>query len=318
MPREADRISPSGNAQRPVIVDDGSTTCRQPKDQEAREQQGPPIILNNGVEMPQLGFGVSAGAGRRGRAGRRHGAGGRAPQHRHRCDLRQRRGHRQGHRRLRLPREDIFVTTEPGTATRARLHAGAFDASLEKLGLRLRRPVPDPLAAAVPDTYVDTYKALEKRVSRRPRPRHRQSPTSCPSTCAPVARGDSVVPAVTRSGAAPRAPAAARGRECPRRAGASPPGGLVAARPGQGPPRVAITRGSREARAHPGPGWCGCWRSSSATSRSRSPVTAGRNIEVFDSSGHEDRRRSARLTRTGGRARTPPSYLRPGLTPARP
>jgi diketogulonate reductase-like aldo/keto reductase len=125
--------------------------------------QVPTITLNNGVEMPQLGFGVwqvpddeaeravataleagyrsidtAAIYGNEGGTGRAIAASG-------------------------LPREDIFVTTklwnsEQGYDSTLR----AFDASLAKLGLDyvdlylIHWPLP------AKDRYIDTYKAFEK------------------------------------------------------------------------------------------------------------------------------------------------------------
>ncbi|WP_320781046.1 aldo/keto reductase [Streptomyces sp. CRN 30] len=125
--------------------------------------QVPPIILNNGVEMPQLGFGVwqvpddeaetavttALEAGYRSIDtaaiyGNEKGTG-------------------KGLAASGLPREDLFVTTklwnsEQGYDSTLR----AFDTSLSKLGLDyvdlylIHWPMPDR------GRYVDTYKAFEK------------------------------------------------------------------------------------------------------------------------------------------------------------
>ncbi|MFJ3336934.1 aldo/keto reductase [Streptomyces sp. NPDC086766] len=123
----------------------------------------PPIILNNGVEMPQLGFGVwqvpddeaEQAVGTALEAGYRS------------IDTAAIYGNEEGTGKAiaasGLPREDVFVTTklwnsEQGYDSTLR----AFDASLDKLGLEyvdlylIHWPVP------AKDAYVDTYKALEK------------------------------------------------------------------------------------------------------------------------------------------------------------
>ncbi|MGW4751842.1 aldo/keto reductase [Streptomyces chartreusis] len=123
----------------------------------------PPIILNNGVEMPQLGFGVwqvpddeaTRAVGTALEAGYRS------------IDTAAIYGNEAGTGRAiaasGVPREDIFVTTklwngDQGYDSTLR----AFDTSLEKLGLEyvdlylIHWPAPSR------DSYVDTYKAFEK------------------------------------------------------------------------------------------------------------------------------------------------------------
>ncbi|CAM5393877.1 Aldo/keto reductase OS=Streptomyces tendae OX=1932 GN=GUR47_01575 PE=4 SV=1 [Streptomyces tendae] len=123
----------------------------------------PPITLNNGVEMPQLGFGVwqvpddeaQTAVARALEAGYRS------------IDTAAIYGNEEGTGRAiaasGLPREDLFVTTklwnsEQGYDSTLR----AFDTSMEKLGLEyldlylIHWPVP------AGDKYVDTYKAFEK------------------------------------------------------------------------------------------------------------------------------------------------------------
>lgn len=123
----------------------------------------PPIILNNGVEMPQLGFGVwqvpddeaTRAVGTALEAGYRS------------IDTAAIYGNEEGTGRAiaasGVPREDIFVTTklwnrDQGYDSTLR----AFDTSLAKLGLDhvdlylIHWPAPSR------DQYVDTYKAFEK------------------------------------------------------------------------------------------------------------------------------------------------------------
>ncbi|SFY53103.1 aldo/keto reductase [Streptomyces sp. F-1] len=123
----------------------------------------PPIILNNGVEMPQLGFGVwqvqddeaERAVATALEAGYRS------------IDTAAAYGNEEGTGRAiaasGLPREDVFVTTKLWNSDQgydATLRA--FDTSLTKLGLDyvdlylIHWPLP------ARDTYVDTYKALEK------------------------------------------------------------------------------------------------------------------------------------------------------------
>lgn len=123
----------------------------------------PPIILNNGVEMPQLGYGVwqvpddeaERSVATALEAGYRS------------IDTAAIYGNEKGTGKAiaasALPREDIFVTTKLWNSDQGYDAAlRAFDASLEKLGLDyvdlylIHWPLPSR------DTYVDTYKAFEK------------------------------------------------------------------------------------------------------------------------------------------------------------
>lgn len=126
----------------------------------------PPIILNNGVEMPQLGFGVwqvpddeaERAVATALEAGYRS------------IDTAAIYGNEEGTGKAiataGIPREDIFVTTKLWNSDQgydATLRA--FDTSLEKLGLDyldlylIHWPLPSR------DKYVDTYKAFEKLYS---------------------------------------------------------------------------------------------------------------------------------------------------------
>ncbi|MFJ8276917.1 aldo/keto reductase [Streptomyces griseoviridis] len=123
----------------------------------------PPITLNNGVEMPQLGFGVwqvpddeaERAVATALESGYRS------------IDTAAIYGNEEGTGRAiaasGLPREDVFVTTklwnsDQGYDSTLR----AFDTSLAKLGLKyvdlylIHWPAPDR------DSYVDTYKAFER------------------------------------------------------------------------------------------------------------------------------------------------------------
>ncbi|MFE5022053.1 aldo/keto reductase [Streptomyces sp. NPDC056656] len=123
----------------------------------------PPIILNNGVEMPQLGFGVwqvpdaeaETAVATALEAGYRS------------IDTAAIYGNEEGTGKAiaasGIAREKLFVTTKLWNADQgydATLRA--FDASLDKLGLDyldlylIHWPLPSK------DSYVDTYKALEK------------------------------------------------------------------------------------------------------------------------------------------------------------
>ncbi|WP_318200446.1 aldo/keto reductase [Streptomyces sp. SCL15-4] len=126
----------------------------------------PPIILNNGVEMPQLGYGVwqvpddeaERAVATALEAGYRS------------IDTAAIYGNEEGTGKAitgsGLPREEIFVTTKLWNSDQgydATLRA--FDTSLAKLGLDyvdlylIHWPLPSR------DTYVDTYKAFEKLYS---------------------------------------------------------------------------------------------------------------------------------------------------------
>ncbi|MGW9379872.1 aldo/keto reductase [Streptomyces albidoflavus] len=123
----------------------------------------PPIILNNGVQMPQLGFGVwqvpddeaFTAVGAALDAGYRS------------IDTAAAYGNEEGTgkaiARSGIPREELFVTTKLWNSDHGYDAAlRAFDSSLEKLGLDhvdlylIHWPLP------ARDTAVDTYKALEK------------------------------------------------------------------------------------------------------------------------------------------------------------
>ncbi|ANP50628.1 diketogulonate reductase-like aldo/keto reductase [Streptomyces griseochromogenes] len=123
----------------------------------------PPIILNNGVEMPQLGYGVwqvpddeaEQAVATALEAGYRS------------IDTaaiyRNEKGTGKAIAASGLPREDVFVTTKLWNHDQGYdLTMRAFDASLERLGLDyvdlylIHWPVPSK------DKYIDTYKAFEK------------------------------------------------------------------------------------------------------------------------------------------------------------
>ncbi len=123
----------------------------------------PPIILNNGVEMPQLGFGVwqvpddeaQVAVTTALEAGYRS------------IDTAAIYGNEQGTGKAiaasGVPREELFVTTKLWNTDQGHDSTlRAFDASLDKLGLDyvdlylIHWPMPSK------DSYVDTYKAFEK------------------------------------------------------------------------------------------------------------------------------------------------------------
>ncbi|MGW3140303.1 aldo/keto reductase, partial [Streptomyces sp. NPDC001139] len=123
----------------------------------------PPIILNNGVEMPQLGFGVwqvpddeaERAVATALEAGYRS------------IDTAAIYGNEEGTGKAiaasGVPREDIFVTTKLWNSEHGYdATLAAFDVSLRKLGLEyvdlylIHWPTP------ARDKYVDTYKAFEK------------------------------------------------------------------------------------------------------------------------------------------------------------
>ena len=159
----------------------------------------PPIILNNGVEMPQLGFGVwqvpddeaETAVATALEAGYRS------------IDTAAIYGNEEGTGKAiaasGVAREELFVTTKLWNADQGYDSTlRAFDTSLEKLGL----------------DYVDLYlihwpmpargsvrrhlQGVREDPRRRPGPRPSASPTSFPSTCERLIGETSVVPAVNQ------------------------------------------------------------------------------------------------------------------------
>ena len=125
----------------------------------------PLLTLNNGVQIPALGFGVFQTPPDETDRRRRDGAGDRLPAHRHRRGVRQRARGRRGDPPLRpRPRPRSSSRPRSGSATTATtqtLHA--FDKSAGKLGidqidlLILHQALPGEF-----DLTVDAYRALEK------------------------------------------------------------------------------------------------------------------------------------------------------------
>ncbi|MEV5916704.1 aldo/keto reductase [Streptomyces pseudogriseolus] len=126
----------------------------------------PPITLNNGVEMPQLGFGVwqvpdaeaETAVAAALEAGYRS------------IDTAAIYGNEEGTgkaiARSDVPREDIFVTTKVWNSDHGYdATLKAFDASLAKLGLDYVDLYLIHWPAPARDRYVDTYKAFEKLLS---------------------------------------------------------------------------------------------------------------------------------------------------------
>ncbi|PRH78901.1 oxidoreductase [Streptomyces solincola] len=126
----------------------------------------PSITLNNGVSMPQLGFGVwqvaddeaTKAVGTALEAGYRSIDTAAAYENE--------KGTGQALRASGLPREELFVTTKLWNSDQGYDNTlRAFDASLDKLGLDyvdlylIHWPLP------AKDAYVDTYKAFEKVLS---------------------------------------------------------------------------------------------------------------------------------------------------------
>ncbi|WP_323184606.1 aldo/keto reductase [Streptomyces sp. NBC_00199] len=123
----------------------------------------PPIILNNGVEMPQLGFGVwqvpddeaEQAVTTALEAGYRS------------IDTAAIYGNEEGTGKALaasgVPRQDLFVTTKLWNSDQGHdATLRAFDASLEKLGLEYVDLYLIHWPRPARDRYVDTYKAFEK------------------------------------------------------------------------------------------------------------------------------------------------------------
>ena len=108
------------------------------------------VTLNNGVQMPILGFGVFQIPDGRDRAGRRRRPRGRLPATRHRRLLRQRGGRRPRDRRQRHPargavrHHQAVDPARPGERRRRQARVRALAAAARP---GLPRPVPDPPAA---------------------------------------------------------------------------------------------------------------------------------------------------------------------------
>ena len=121
--------------------------------------------MNNGVEIPVLGFGVFQTPPDETIDSRRGRAGDRLPPHRHRGGVRQRARGRRGHpAQSGLARDEVFVETKVWITDYgydATLHA--FDKATGKLGidqldlLILHQALPGEF-----DLTIDAYKALEK------------------------------------------------------------------------------------------------------------------------------------------------------------
>ena len=248
--------------------------------------QVPNVPLNNGVEIPQLGFGVfqvppdetSAPVARRARR--------RLPAHRHRALYGNEDGVGQALARVR-PRPRRAVRHHQALERRPGLRRGArarFDESLERLGL----------------DYVDLYlihwpRARARTATSTPGGRWR----SCYAdgraraigvsnftarTCSGCSTRPTSVPAVNQVELHPRLPAG-RAARLPRRA-RHRHRGVEPARPGQRPARrPAARRDRRASTARRRPRWCCAGTCSSATSSSRSrctPSGSRENIDVFD------------------------------------
>ncbi|MDH6187518.1 diketogulonate reductase-like aldo/keto reductase [Streptomyces sp. CZ24] len=230
----------------------------------------PPIILNNGVQMPQLGFGVwqvpddeaFTAVGAALDAGYRS------------IDTAAAYGNEEGTgkaiARSGIPREELFVTTKLWNSDHGYDAAlRAFDSSLEKLGLDhvdlylIHWPLP------AKDTAVDTYKALEKIYSEG-RARAIGVSNFLPEHLERLIDATSVIPAVNQIELHPHLQQRA------------PPGSTTTSRaspPRRGPRsararacwRCPLSSPSRGSTTSPPPRWCCAGTSSWATSPSRSP-----------------------------------------------
>ena len=147
----------------------------------------PHVALNNGVRDAPARLRRLPGSRRRGRAPRYQRARRRLPQHRHGRHLRQREGHRPGASPTpawpaRSFRHHQALERRPGLRASA---CAPSTQSLAKLGPRLPRSLPDPLAGAgIATSTLDTWQALEKTLRGRPGPRHRrlQLPARAPAS----------------------------------------------------------------------------------------------------------------------------------------
>ena len=190
----------------------------------------PNVTLNNGVEMPILGFGVYQIPPDDTEAAVADGARGRLPPPRHRRRLRQRGGGRPGRRQQRHPprravRHDEAV--DPG-ARRGQRHAAPSSSRCERLGLdhvdlylihqplrRLLQLLAGHGAAATPTawpgrsacrTSTRTGSSTSSRTTRSPRRSTRSRPTRSSSA---TRTRRSCAPAACRSSPGARSPRAA-------------------------------------------------------------------------------------------------------------
>ena len=273
------------------------------------------VTLNNGVEMPILGFGVFQIPAGRDRAGRRPTP---SPPATGSLDtaavLRQRGGRRP--RRIEasgIPREELFVTTKlwiqttPARTTTRR----AFERLAAAARPRLPRPVPDPPAASATTTAPG---GRWRSSTARAGPGPSASPTSTPT-------GSSTSSTTTRS---PRRSTRSR----PTRSTSAPPTrsscASTASRssPGARSPRAGTTCSptrssppSARRTASPSPRSCCAGSSSAASSSSPSrsaPSGWRENLDVFDFELTDDEMARIATLDTGGIAVLRPPRPRHG------
>ena len=225
----------------------------------------PDVRLNNGVRIPQLGYGVfrvpNEATVHAVRTAIECGYRRSTPP---RCT-----GTRRGSARARdlrgsprgSVRHDQAVERDQGYET---FHALRGEPAAARPGLR--RPLPDPLAQARADRYVDTWRALEKLYADG-RVRASASPTSAWRTCSGCSTRPDVVPAVNQVELHLDLPQAQL-RRVHARAASSPRPGARSGRAGRSadPASSSWPAGT----AGPRPRSCSAGTCSSATSSSRS------------------------------------------------
>ena len=115
----------------------------------------PTITLNNGVAMPQLGFGVFQVSDEETTAAVTTALEDRIPQHRHGRDLRKRGGRRTRHRESGIARDELFITTklwnsDQGAKDPRRLDrpASRSSASTTSTSTSFTGPAPSPTATS--------------------------------------------------------------------------------------------------------------------------------------------------------------------------
>ena len=183
--------------------------------------------------------------------------------------LRQRGGRRagargRGHPPRRALRHDQAVERRPGVRHRP----AAFDGSLERLGPRRRRPLPDPLAGPGRGPLRRDLAGVREAPRRGRVARDRRLQLPGRRTCERLLEPRPARPGPEPDRAAP-APAAGRAARVQRRA-RHRHRGLEPARAGDGARRAGARRRSPRRTAGPRPRSCSAGTSSSATSSSRS------------------------------------------------
>ena len=166
----------------------------------------PTVSLHDGVEIPQLGFGVFQVPPEETQAGRSRTA--LAVGYRHidtAAAYRNERGVGAAIAASGLPRDEVFVTTKLWNSEQGYDSTlAAFEKSLERLGHGLRRPLPDPLADADRGPLPRHLARLRTDPRRRAAPARSASPTSASRTSSGSSAEAETLPTVNQIELHPR------------------------------------------------------------------------------------------------------------------